>query len=113
MKDILSNKKSKQDVWEEDIFDSYLDEMDNLVNKYPQDLNKEELTEQKLHQLIKELDDNWMAFYKKWQAKLDLAGKAFAVGKVEKNKQGMRHLIIKSDFSDHKLLDLTVKHPKS
>ncbi|MFH1062414.1 MAG: hypothetical protein V1747_05955 [Candidatus Omnitrophota bacterium] len=113
MKDISNKKKSKKDIWEEDIFDSYLEELDDLVNKYPEDLNKQELTEQKLHQLIKELDDNWMAFRKKWQTKLDLAAKVFAVGKVEKNKQGMRHLIIKSDFSDHNILDLSVKHPKS
>lgn len=109
----LNKKKSKNDVWEQDIFDSYLDEMDKLVNKYPDDLSKQELSEQKLHQLIKELDDNWMNFRKKWQAKLVLAEKNFAVGKVEKNKKGMRHLIIKSNFSGHDVLDLVVKHPKS
>ncbi|MBU1086666.1 MAG: hypothetical protein KKD05_04020 [Candidatus Omnitrophica bacterium] len=112
MKNSGSKKNSKKDIWEEDIFDSYLEEMDYLVNKYPEDLNKEELDEQKLHQLIKDLDDNWMAFRKKWQTKLDLADKVFGTAKVEKNKPGMRHIVIKSNFSDKDILDLTVKHPK-
>ncbi|MBU1042824.1 MAG: hypothetical protein KJ915_00295 [Candidatus Omnitrophica bacterium] len=107
------NKKSqKKDIWEEDLFDSYLDEMDSLVNKYPEDLNKENLTEQKLHELIKELDDNWMEFRKKWQMKLDLAEKVFGTAKTGQDKQGMRHIVIKSDFSDKEILNLTVKHPK-
>ena len=101
--------KKITDVWEEDIFDSYLDEMDKLVNKYPEDPNKEDLTEKKLHQLIKDLDNNWTAFRKKWKNRLGSADKVFATGKVEKEKNGMRHIFIKSEFSDNALLDLTVK----
>ena len=112
MKKTGNNKKTKKDIWEEDIFDSYLDELDDLVSKYPEDLNKEDLTEEKLHHLIKDLDDNWMEFRKKWQAKFDLADKVFGTAKIEKNKQGMRHIVIKSNFSDKDILDLIVKHPK-
>lgn len=112
MKNSENDKKTKNDIWEEDIFDSYLDELDSLVHKYPEDLSKQDITDKKLQELIKEVDDNWMAFRKKWQVKFDLANKVFGNAKVEKTKQGMRHIVIKSNFSDKDILNLTVEYPK-
>jgi hypothetical protein len=109
MKNNASKKINEQEIWEEDIFDSYLDEMDKLVNKFPEDPNKEHLTEKKLHELIKELDDNWMAFQDKWKNRLQEADKVFASAKIKQDKNGMRHLVIKSEFSDDTLIDLAVQ----
>ncbi|MFH1459514.1 MAG: hypothetical protein ABIG64_03980 [Candidatus Omnitrophota bacterium] len=106
-------KQSVAEIWEEDIFDSYLEEMDELVNKYPADPNKTDFDDRKLNKLIRELDQNWFAFQKKWQHKLEAADKVFGVGKVKKVKDGMRHLIIKSEFSGDDILDLTVPDNKT
>lgn len=105
-------KNDKKEIWEEDLFESYLLEMDELINKYPEDPNEIDLTEGKLHELIQELDANWMAFRKKWQHKIETAGKVFATANIKKEKSGMRHLVIKSEFSGHEILDLLIPEQK-
>ena len=104
----IKKRHEVREVWEEDIFGSYLQEMDELVNKYPEDPNKTDFNEERLTELIKELDNNWMSFRKKWRHKLETAQKVFGRGRVKKGKDGMRHLIIKSDFTEQDILDLSV-----
>lgn len=112
MKNRLKKNDVSQDVWEEDVFDSYLSEMSELVGKYPDDPNEIDLSERKLFDLIKELDDNWMAFRRKWKNKLKKAEKVFGAGEIHKDKDGMRHLVIKSDFNGPNILDLSVAEKK-
>jgi len=101
-------KDSLQERPEEDLLDSFLKEMDSLVNKYPKDPNEVDLNERKLHELIKELDASWVKFWKKWQHALDKKMEVPGKTEVKKGKNGMRHLIIKGDFSDEGTLDLYV-----
>ena len=112
MKNRLGKKDVSEEIWEEDVFDSYLSEMSELVNKYPDDPNEIDLSERKLHELIKELDDNWMAFRQKWKDKLKNAEKVFGTGTINKEKNGMRHLIIKSGFSGQDILKLVPEKKK-
>lgn len=112
MENRLKKKGLIKEVWEEDLFDSYLKEMDELVNKYPKDPNKTGLSEEKLSQLIKELDNSWMSFRRKWQHKLENAEKVFGSGKIKKGKSGMRHLIIRSELNSKDVLDLAVSNTK-
>ncbi|MCG2710893.1 MAG: hypothetical protein L6416_00950 [Candidatus Omnitrophica bacterium] len=112
MKNRLKKNDVSEDVWEEDVFDSYLSEMNELVNRYPDDPNKIDLSERKLYELIQELDDNWMAFRKKWKNKLKDAEKVFGTGTINKDKNGMRHLVIKSDFSGQDIMDIFVSEKK-
>jgi len=99
---------SMREVWEEDVFDSYLEEMTDLVNRYPADPNTFNFGEEKLLQLIAELDKNWDVFQKRWQQKLKKTEKIFATAAMKKEKSGMRHLIIKTEFSGQAMLDLRV-----
>jgi len=110
--DKMLKKNEKKEIWEEDLFESYLSEMDELINKYPEDPNSIDLTEGKLHELIQELDTSWMAFRKKWQRKIKTAESVFATAKVKKGKSGMRHLVIKSEFNENKILDLVIPEAK-
>jgi len=103
-------------ILEQDLFDAYLKEMDDLVNKYPEDPNNADITEQKLNQLISDLDNNWMSFKKKWQKQLgplDESAKIVATGKMKKSKKGIGHLIIKSELTKKNLLDLVVPADKN
>jgi hypothetical protein len=112
----MANKAKKrntiQEVWEEDVFDSYLQEMNELVRKYPEDPNKTDFSEQELTRLIKNLDLNWKSFQKKWQRKLGKAEKVFGSAYLKKGKEGLRHLIIKSEFAGDEVLDLSVADPE-
>lgn len=101
------NKSATREVWEEDVFDSYLAEMNTLINKYPADPNSLNWGEEELTKLIDELDESWIAFQKRWQQKLKKTEKIFATARVKPGKSGMRHLIIKSEFSDQDVLDLS------
>ena len=112
MKSKLKKNDIPEDIWEEDVFDSYLSEMSELVSKYPDDPNEIDLTKRNLSELIKELDDNWMAFRRKWKNKLKDVEKIFGAGSVNKDKSGMRHLVIKSDFKGQDILDLSVSAKK-
>ena len=112
MKNKEGKKDSTKEVWEEDVFDSYLKEMSDLVSKYPDDPNEINCSERKLHELIKELDESWMAFRRKWKNKLKDVEKVFGTAEVQKDKDGMRHLVIKSDFSGQDILDLSVPEKK-
>ncbi|MBU0635261.1 MAG: hypothetical protein KKB82_03700 [Candidatus Omnitrophica bacterium] len=101
----------KENIKEKDLFDVYVREMDELVNKYPQDPNTVDFTEQRLNQLINDLDTNWVLFWKKWQKKLNVADeKELVVGtaKIKKGKKGLRHLIIKGERNNKEVLDLVV-----
>ncbi len=109
---IIKNNMEKE-IWEEDVFDSYLSEMHELVGRYPDDPNEINLSERKLFDLIKELDNNWMAFRRKWKNKSKDVEKIFGSGTVKKDKDGMRHLIIKSDFNDSKMLKLSIPAKKN
>jgi len=103
-------------ILEQDLFDAYLKEMDDLVNKYPEDPNNADFTEQKLNHLINDLDNNWMSFRKKWQKRLgplDESAEIVATGKVKKSKKGIRHLIIKSELAKKNILDLVVPTDKN
>lgn len=108
MKNRLKKKDITNEIWEEDVFDSYLSEMKELVGKYPDDPNDINLNEKKLFDLINELDANWMAFRQKWKTKLKNAEKVFGAANIVKGKDGMRHLVIKSDFNDQDILRLSV-----
>ncbi|MBU4304316.1 MAG: hypothetical protein KJ893_01610 [Candidatus Omnitrophica bacterium] len=104
----MLKKYPVQEMPKEDLLDSYLKELDRLVNKYPDDPNEINLNEQKLSELIKELDENWVRFRKKWQHALGKKMKVPGKSEVKKGKDGMHHLIIKSDFSGREALDLYV-----
>lgn len=96
---------------EKDLFGEYVREMDELVNKYPQDPNVVDFTEQRLNKLINDLDDNWMSFRKKWQKRLNVADKKDVVigtAKIKKGDKRLRHLIIKSELNDKDVLNLVV-----
>ncbi|MCK4995007.1 MAG: hypothetical protein KAS13_08200 [Candidatus Omnitrophica bacterium] len=112
MKNSLKKNDISQDIWEEDILDSYLSEMSELVSRYPDDPNEADLSEKKLFDLIKELDNSWVVFRRKWSRKLKSAEKVFGTGKVSKNKDGMRHLVIKSEFNDQDIMKLSVHENK-
>ncbi len=107
MKAKAKKKEPRRGEMEKDLLDKYLEEMDDLVNKYPEDPNMSDLTEQKLCRLIEELDDSWMNFKKKWQRRLTASGKVMGKAKVRKDKKGVRHLIIKSEVNDN-VMDLVV-----
>ncbi len=104
----LKKRNVKKAKSEQDMFTSYVAELDTLVNKYPEDPNKTDLTEEKLNQLINDLDDNWIVFRKRWQDKLNFPEKIVGVGELRKSKKGIRHLIIKSEVTQKNVLDLTV-----
>ena len=108
----LKRKNTMEEVWEKDL-DKYLGEMDILVNKYPEDPNAANLTEQKLCRLIEELDESWMSLQKKWQRRIKVAGKVPVRGLISKDNSGMRHLIIKSELNDDNILDLVVPNPEN
>ena len=108
MKNRLTKKARPEEIWEEDVFGSYLNEMNELVSRYPDDPNEIDLNDRKLDELIKEVDKGWMAFKKKWQNKLKDVDKIFGTASIKKCKSGLRHLIIKSDFSSQDILDLSV-----
>ncbi|MBI4846747.1 MAG: hypothetical protein HY810_09825 [Candidatus Omnitrophica bacterium] len=93
---------------DEDVFEKYLEEMDKLIMKYPEDPNKIGVSEKKLNELIQELDNNWMEFRRKWENKLGNVEKVLGGGMVKKEKGGLRHLVIKSEFADRNVLDLIV-----
>lgn len=112
MKTGLGKKDISEEIWEEDVFDSYLSEMRELVSRYPDDPNEINLSERKLFNLIKELDDNWMTFRRKWKSKLKDVEKVFSTATINKEKSGMRHLVIKSNFSEQDILDLSVSEKK-
>ncbi|MFH1093605.1 MAG: hypothetical protein V1739_05555 [Candidatus Omnitrophota bacterium] len=112
MKNRLNKKDVSEEIWEEDVFGSYLSEMNELVSKYPDDPNQINLSERKLFDLIQELDDNWMAFRQKWKSKLKDVEKIFGTAAIKKDKNGMRHLVIKSDFSGQDVLHMSVLEKK-
>ncbi len=108
----VNKKMASVEIWEEDVFDSFLAEMSELISKYPDDPNEIDLSERKLHELIKELDDSWMAFRRKWKNKLKDAEKIFGTALISKQKNGMRHLIIRSDLSGQDVLNLSITEKK-
>ena len=108
MRSKMKKKGALGESRETDLLDKYLAEMDDLVNKYPEDPNMSDLTEQKLCRLIEELDDSWMCFKKKWQRRLTVPDKVMGRAKVRKDKKGERHLVIKKESGDEDVLDLVV-----
>lgn len=103
----LQEKKSASKAGvKEDLFAKYVQEMEQLVDKYPEDPNKTDLSEEKLSQLINDLDHNWMAFRKRWQSKISIQEAAAAQGKIKKDKKGIHHLIIKSEATGKNIIDL-------
>ncbi len=107
MKKDFDQENTSLEKLEESLLDDYLDEMDALVKKYPEDPNQTDLNEECLNRLIGELDDNWQSFRRKWEKKFSVLYSEGTV-KVGKDKEGMRHLIIKSDANGKDVIDLTV-----
>lgn len=99
--------KSDDVVVNEVLVDEFLLEMDELLLKYPQDPNQTNLNEEKLEQLIVDLDKNWMSFKRRWKNRLAI-DKVVGDGKVLKDGKGIRHLVIRSEAVPDPLIDLVV-----
>jgi hypothetical protein len=108
-KKTMKKLRRESDRLKEDVLvNEFLLEMDALLHKYPQDPNQVDLSEEKLEELIVDLDKNWMSFKRRWKQRLDI-DKVIASGKVQKDDKGVRHLIIRSQASEDPLIDLVVK----
>jgi len=94
-------------VVDEFLVDEFLVEIDELLHKYPQDPNKTDLNEEKLEQLILDLDKNWMSFKRRWKTRLDVE-KVVGTANVRKDGKGIRHLVIRSEAAPDPLIDLVV-----
>lgn len=103
-----NNIKSKRMDLEEDLLDVYMEEMDALLSRYPEDPNQSELTEEKLNELMSDIDQSWEAFHSRWKHKMPKYMKMATSGRVIKKADGLRHLVIKSDVNEKELLDLSV-----
>ncbi|MFH2137624.1 MAG: hypothetical protein ABII88_03860 [Candidatus Omnitrophota bacterium] len=102
------SKNIKRKKPTDDMFDSYLEEMDELINRYPEDPNQSDLSEDKLKKMMDEFDGSWVAFDKKWKHKVFKPKEISAIGKIKKDDKGVHHLVIKSELTQEPIIDLVV-----
>ncbi|MCP4649141.1 MAG: hypothetical protein GY853_03550 [PVC group bacterium] len=93
---------------ENGLISNYLKEMEELINRYPEDPNECDFSEDKLNELMSDIDKSWKAFNRKWQHKISLPKKDKGLGVIKKDDKGMHHLVIKSDVIKEPILDLVV-----